>query len=58
MFINKENKNNDGTDKKMTAVIVGESMVSYLNAKRLKRSMPTINQNIHVEHIEDQLLRL
>ena len=39
MFINKEKKNNDGTDKKMTAVI----MVKYLNAKRLKRSMPTGN---------------
>ena len=33
------NKNNDGTDKKMTAVIVGDSMIKYLNAKRLKRSM-------------------
>ena len=33
----------------MTAVIVGDSMVKYLNAKRLKRSMPTGNQNIHVE---------
>ena len=40
---------NDGTDKKMTALIVGDSMVKYLNAKRLKRSMPTGNQNIHVE---------
>ena len=46
---NKANKNNDGTDKKMTAVIVDDSMVKYLNAKRLKRSMPTGNQNIHVE---------
>ena len=46
---NKASKNNDGTDKKMTAVIVGDSMVKYLNAKRLKRSMPTGNQNIHVE---------
>ena len=46
---NNANKNNDGTDKKMTAVIVGDSMVKYLNAKRLKRSMPTGNQNIHVE---------
>ena len=46
---NKANKNNDGTDKKMTAVIVGDSMVKYLNAKRLKRSMPTGNQNMHIE---------
>ena len=46
---NKANKNNDGTDKKMTTVIVDDSMVKYLNAKRLKRSMPTGNQNIHVE---------
>ena len=46
---NKANKNHDGTDKKMTAVIVGDSMIMYLNVKRLKRSMPTGNQNIHVE---------
>ena len=46
---NKANKNNDGTDKKMTAVILGDSMVKYLNAKSLKRSMPTGNQNMHLE---------
>ena len=46
---NKANKNNYGTDKKMTAVIGGDSMFKYLDDKRLKRSMPTGNQNIHVE---------
>ena len=46
----KTKKNNDaGADKKTTTVIVGDSMVKYLNANRLKRSMPTGNHNIHVE---------
>jgi hypothetical protein len=46
----KTNKNNDaGADKKTTTVIVSNSMVKYLNANRLKRSMPTGNHNIHVE---------
>ncbi len=46
----KTKKNNDaGADKKTTIVIVGDSMVKYLNPNRLKRSMPTGNHNIHVE---------
>ena len=46
----KTKKNNDvGADKKTTTVIVSDSMVKYLNANRLKRSMPNGNHNIHVE---------
>jgi hypothetical protein len=46
----KTKKNNDaGADKKTNTVIVGDSMVQYLNANRLKRSRPTGNKKIHVE---------
>ena len=45
----KKNVKKGDTGKKITTLIVGDSMVKHLDPKRLKRSMAAGNHNIYVE---------